>query len=156
MMTGGVALPFELRTAVRREMASRPCFVEPPPRLITLPCASCGIFVRVRAARRRVLSKHDIRGMPVVDEDGKVLGLVSCKEVRVCARQLFLSLDYNKRCCSFWFVVRMHRMKRTCETQRPLPSVIFSVLPTFSLHMCRRRWRRRSSWGGSTSSSRAG
>lgn len=30
----------------------------------------------------RVLSRHDIRGMPVVDEEGKVLGLISCKEVR--------------------------------------------------------------------------
>lgn len=30
----------------------------------------------------RVLSIHDIRGMPVVDESGKVLGLISGKEVR--------------------------------------------------------------------------
>lgn len=29
----------------------------------------------------RVLSKHDIRGMPVVDKEGKVLGLISYKEV---------------------------------------------------------------------------
>ena len=29
----------------------------------------------------RVLSKHDIRGMPVVDDTGKVVGLISYKEV---------------------------------------------------------------------------
>ena len=36
----------------------------------------------------RVLSKHDIRGMPVVNESGKVVGLISYKEVNFCLAKL--------------------------------------------------------------------
>eukprot|EP00752_Nemacystus_decipiens_P008990 g8025.t2 len=48
--------------------------------IMTAPVQTCGPTDTI-AEVSKVLSKHDIRGMPVVDDDGKVLGLVSCKEV---------------------------------------------------------------------------
>ena len=40
----------------------------------------------------RVLSMHQIRGMPVVDKSGRVLGLISGKEVLVLLREFVCRL----------------------------------------------------------------
>ncbi|CAM9655213.1 unnamed protein product [Scytosiphon promiscuus] len=48
--------------------------------IMTAPVQTCGPSETIEAISK-VLSKHDIRGMPVVDEEGKVLGLISCKQV---------------------------------------------------------------------------
>lgn len=41
----------------------------------------CHCYYSYLNAFVRVLASYDIRGMPVVDDAGKVLGLISCKEV---------------------------------------------------------------------------
>lgn len=46
-------------------------------RLLRVPCA----ITATAMFFGRVLASYDIRGMPVVDDAGKVLGLISCKEV---------------------------------------------------------------------------
>ncbi|CAM9903551.1 unnamed protein product [Ectocarpus sp. 6 AP-2014] len=48
--------------------------------IMTAPVQTCGATESIEEVSK-VLSRHDIRGMPVVDEEGKVLGLISCKEV---------------------------------------------------------------------------
>eukprot|EP00904_Undaria_pinnatifida_P013351 jgi/Undpi1/9146/HiC_scaffold_26.g11604.m1 len=53
--------------------------------IMTAPVQTCGPTETVDDIAK-VLSKHDIRGMPVVDDTGKVVGLISYKEVEKTTR----------------------------------------------------------------------